>query len=1154
MDEPGYLADHAFFGTSVFPAAGYVELALAAAEQVLGAGEAVVEEVSLDEALLLPVGERKTIQVVLTPEGEGVSSFRVYSPALGRGSGDGNDDGNDDGKGTDVKGTKWRTHASGQVKVLAGAGGEDSGGVTLEEAQERCREEVEVGGYYAGFEDREITYGPSFRGLDRIWRSGDEALGRLRLPEGVSGEGYRLHPVLLDACFQLMGAPVSMEEEWESGVFMPTGFKRLRVLAGVGLPEWAHVALERSVTREGSVVGHIRLYDESGREVGEVEGLLLQRISKDALVRGSQPRIEDWLYAVEWRREARLGSSATVGNPGAGQAGPWVVFTDAGGVGRGLGRVLEEGGEPVLWVEAGVEFEETEGGFRVDPKEPKDIERVVREAASRGPLRGCVHLWGLDAREPEGSDELSLEGIHQTQAMSCGSALALSQALTRVPGTPVRLWLVTRGAQAVGGDGRVSVAQTTLWGLGRTVAVEQPELRCVRVDLDPGWREAEEDGAAGKMVRERPEEDGAVVESARFREVAQTLALELVEDGTEDQVAYRGGERYVARLVRKSAASAVSSGSSSRESALGERESLQLQIPSRGVLDNLTLVRVPRRRPGPGEVEIRVEAAGLNFRDVLNVLGMYPGDPGPLGSECAGRVVEVGEGVRGLEAGDAVLAMAPASFSSYVTVGADFVARKPELLSMEESATIPIAFLTAHYGLDRLAGMSAGQRVLIHAAAGGVGMAAVQLALRAGATVFGTAGNDQKREYLKSLGVSHVMDSRSVLFAEQIEEITEGRGVDIVLNALSGDFIPKSLSVLARGGWFLEIGKRGIWNEAQVESFRPGVSYRAFDLGEMYQHDAGQVRSMLEELRAWFTDGSLRPLPRRVYALDHAADAFRFMAQAKHIGKVVLVQPAGAEAASVEVVSPAVRPPASIHADATYLVTGGLGGLGLAVSRGLVERGARSLVLVGRSAPTESARAVLGELESSGARVVVFQGDVASPGDVRRLLEEITASMLPLRGVIHAAGVLDDAPLVKQDWERFRKVMMPKVDGAWNLHVQTEATPLDFFVLFSSVASVLGSPGQANYASANAFLDGLAQVRRARNLAGTSINWGPWAEVGMAASQTERAQRRLQEQGFDAIAPADGLRALDAVLAAGPVQVAVMSVRWERFLSRSLDG
>ncbi|HEV2147081.1 MAG TPA: SDR family NAD(P)-dependent oxidoreductase, partial [Longimicrobiaceae bacterium] len=539
----------------------------------------------------------------------------------------------------------------------------------------------------------------------------------------------------------------------------------------------------------------------------------------------------------------------------------------------------------------------------------------------------------------------------------------------------------------------------------------------------------------------------------------------------------------------------------------------RLEVTERGTLDNLAFRPVQRRRPGPGEVELRVLHTGLNFRDVLNALGMYPGDPGPLGLECAGVVERVGEGVAHLRPGEAVMALAPASLASHTTIPADFAVPLPAGVGAEGAATVPVTFLTALYALRDLAGLRPGERVLVHAAAGGVGIAAVQLARMMGAEVLATA-SPPKWDAVRALGVEHVMNSRTLDFSREVLEATGGEGVDVVLNSLAGDFIDASFAALRPGGRFVEIGKTGIWDGERVAALGRGHRYDAFDLVELAHRDPARIQALLRELGAWLEDGTLRPLPVTPFPLARAVDAFRWMAQAKHVGKVVLAAPTGDGA-----------PP--LRADATYLVTGGLGSLGIRVARWLADRGAGHLVLVGRGGPSPEAAEAVEAIRATGAEVTLARADVAREDEVRALVEGLDR---PLAGVFHAAGVLADGTLAAQRWERFAPVLAPKVAGAWNLHRATEGLPLDHFVLFSSAASLLGSAGQGNYAAANAFLDALAHHRRARALPATSVNWAPWAEAGMAAGLGEARGDRWKGQGMGALSDAQGLASLGEAL------------------------
>ena len=557
---------------------------------------------------------------------------------------------------------------------------------------------------------------------------------------------------------------------------------------------------------------------------------------------------------------------------------------------------------------------------------------------------------------------------------------------------------------------------------------------------------------------------------------------------------------------------------------------LKLTVTERGLLENLVYEKDGRKIPAPNEVEIQVLATGVGFRDILNTLGMYPGG-GELGSECAGVVSAVGSRVGTICVGDAVIAAAFGSFASYAYTAAHNVVRKPARLTFPEAATIPSAFLTTQYALHQLAGMKAGDRVLIHAAAGGVGLAAVQLAQQAGAEIFATAGSESKREMLKASGIRHVMDSRSLDFAAEIMSITAGKGVDIVLNSLADDFIAKSISVLADKGWFLELGKRGIWSRQQFAQHKPNANYAIIDLLEEARQDPDLIPQLFEQIMPLFQNGTLKPLPVHVYPAREVIDAFRFMAMGLHTGKLVIAQD---------------HPNSEIHPDATYLITGGVGGLGNEVASWLAVEGARHIVLVGRHAPAERSQTVLKKLTEFGVQWKFIQADVSQLESMADVFTQIEKTMPPLKGVIHAAGVIEDGILIQQTWQRFDGVFAPKVQGGWNFHELTRGMALDFFVLFSSASSLIGSGGQSNYVSANTFLDMLAYYRRGCGLPGLSIGWGPWEQVGAAAEP--EIIKRMKTHGIESMPPARAIEALSKVMHSPQlVHVGIVPINWDRF-------
>jgi NAD(P)-dependent dehydrogenase (short-subunit alcohol dehydrogenase family)/acyl carrier protein len=437
--------------------------------------------------------------------------------------------------------------------------------------------------------------------------------------------------------------------------------------------------------------------------------------------------------------------------------------------------------------------------------------------------------------------------------------------------------------------------------------------------------------------------------------------------------------------------------------------------------------------------------------------------------------------------------------------------------------------------------LARGERALIHAAAGGVGLAAAQICQHLGAEVYATAGSPEKRDFLRSMGIKRVFDSRSLAFATEVMRETDGEGVDIVLNSLAGEAIQASLEVLRDGGRFLEIGKHDIYQNTQLGllPFRRNISFSSVHLDAVLR----RRQDLLSELTPYFEDGSFTPLPVKVFPVSESASAFRYMAQAKQIGKIALSM----RDQDIRV-TPLIERKEVVRSDAAYLITGGLGDLGLLAANWLVERGARHLVLMGRTGASNEALPMIERMRQTGAEITIAKADVGQPDQLARVLAEIEQTMPPLKGVIHAAGVLDDGILRQMTRDRFRSALAPKVAGAWNLHTQTLNACLDFFVLFSSAAALIGSPGQANYSAGNAFLDGLAHYRRAQSLPALSINWGPWTKVGMAA-RPDRGER-LALRGVEGIIPEQGIAAMELLLGQDSVQFAVMPfdcAQWARF-------
>ncbi|NET03815.1 MAG: amino acid adenylation domain-containing protein [Symploca sp. SIO2B6] len=1091
-NSPVWLKDHRVFEDAIFPLTAYLEMALAAGGATCQSEQLRLEEVFIEQALPLSSGENgwDTLQLVLKPEKIGVYSFEIFSLTSSSSA--------------KVQ-SAWARHAFGQIRDIQQSPGDTRQPkftqVDIATLQAQCSEQISSQAFYQQLKQRNLNYGSSFQAVEKLWRGKGTVLGQICLPKVLLEEAgdYNLHPALLDACLHILGAI------FPEDTYLPLVLEHLQVYQPPGSRLWSYGTIEGENNSKGeNLKAELHLLDESGNLVAFLSDLYLRRANPELLQR--TPDLKSHLYEVAWQPQALT-------SPPKKEPGSWLIFTDRDGIGEQIAQKLSEIGHHCILVYSGSAYKQLETQhYQLNPTAPGDFQQLFQEIESSKKNRltplGIVYLWSLEA------DEQNLCDLH----LECGNVLHLVQALAKT-NLSSRLWLVTRGTQPVVTSAPLQVQQAPLWGLGKAIALEHRELHCTCLDIDHS------DTQTATSVK--------------------ALYRELLSTETEDQIAYRQGVRYLARLQQFQSQESV------KQQAFPSSSPVRVTINNYGVLDDIYLAPLKRRQPEPEEVEIQVRAAGLNFRDVLNALGMLkdyyakhlgidnPADI-PFGFECAGTIVALGENVDNFQIGDEVVALAVGSLSSFVTTKAQNVAPKPQSLSFEEAATIPAAFLTAYYGLCELANIQAGERILIHSAAGGVGQAAVQLAQRTGAEIFGTA-SEGKWEFLKLMGIDHVMNSRTLEFAEQVMAITNGEGVDIVLNSFNKEFVDKSFEALAQGGRFVELGKIEIWDEQKVQELRPDASYFPFDFGEVSQENPGLITSLFAQLKQEFEQGILKPLPHKIFPIQNLVDAFRFMAGAKHIGKVVLSIP---EMKTSSVNQKLVR------GDSSYLITGGLGALGLKVANWLVEQGAKNLVLTSRRGiSSDAARETVSQLEKVGAAVRVVCADVSKREDVARLLEECRATA-PLGGIIHGAGVLDDGVLLQQSVERFSRVMAPKVAGAWNLHNLTLDLPLDFFVCFSSVASSLGTSGQSNYVAANAFLDSLAHHRQALGLPCLTVNWGAWAQTGMVTDLSEAHQRRLKEWGMDFIIPQQGLQMLGQLLQQQAVQVSVMPVNWSKWLGR----
>ncbi|MFI4954538.1 MAG: SDR family NAD(P)-dependent oxidoreductase, partial [Gammaproteobacteria bacterium] len=999
-----YLPDHVIFNRCVFPASAYIEMlvnALRHTQNSSDEGEAILSlrDISIKLPLVWETHVPLTLQTIVRLEVTGYQ-LQIYSQAA----------------------KKWRLHvqAKGDLNNPLPIPSE----LDLVAIQARCSHVVDVAQFYQQLAIQGLQYGPTFQGIQQLWKNDHEALAKIGVQESELKTPYTFYPPLLDSVFQTLAALAEnlVTDKTEAAVYVPTSVEHLLCYESLPNSCYAHVTMEESwltnkdALHSGTLVAQISLFTEKGSLIATFKNFTVRRITATLLNTLLTPanELSDCYYEQVWK-EYEL---------------------------------------PLI--------------------------QIDQEASSTPTNTDIIFDAGTDME-------------NTPSLISAQNLLAFFQNLFQNTDTKQRVTIITKQAYSISGE-PICLSQAALNGLIKTAILEHPERQIRQVDI---------------LASQEP---------------LSLLEILNKTDAQEQIFAYRD-QWYVARLRKEVEVNA-------------QRQLLTLPLGDyhlikndQGLIESLALKEIAQvLSPDVDEVILTPHAVGLNFRDVLNAMNLYPGDPGPLGGDCAGVITAVGSQVLDLQVGDEVFGIAYGSLASTALSKGALLVKKPPEITMEEAATLPTVFLTAYYTLIEVANLQAGETVLIHAGSGGVGLASIQLARWRGARIIVSAGSEEKRNYLKALGVDAIVDSRHVSFAEEIAKLTEGRGVDVVLNMLSGEgFVAASVKSCALGGRFLEIGKRGIWSMEEMSQARPDIQYSIVALDEMMQNKANYIHELLEKVLDLLKQGICQPLPRRTFPVTHSIDAFKYLQQARQIGKVVIS-----------------LPPAAITFDSAgiYWVTGGLGGLGLVVGRYLIDHGVKHLVLTSRHAENSAAHDEIEAWRAQGCEVEVILVDVGDKTQLRSVFAQVCRSGQPLRGIFHLAGAIEDASLTGQTTQSFERVFAGKAQGAWNLHElsQEYGITLDYFVLFSSIASLLGSPGQGNYATANSFLDGLAVYRQQQGLAGISINWGPWAEVGMAKNLVDTHQR----QGLSALSPIQGMSLWEYVLKQSPAQCAVIKIDWER--------
>ncbi|MBX7225834.1 MAG: SDR family NAD(P)-dependent oxidoreductase [Chitinophagales bacterium] len=1043
-----YITDHKVHETTVFPGAGYLEIVRAAVQEAFGAGEHSFTDIKIQAALSLLENETKLLQLTIKRMiGDGFT-FTINSIKA------------------NVVSENWDTHCTGvihlnkQIKSLNFNDFNTSGGQLVSKEQ-----------HYAFAEKMKLPYGEAFQTLTKASVADNYIEAEITSGKSIQAqiERYGLHPSVFDGCIQAF--LLANYQESQPVTFVPTRVEKMQFYSTNGANIQCKIKIWIKEKNADYLLSDAQIETLDGKPIATFQGFRLDCLEKNKLA--SNP--PDWLYNIQWQP---ISMPATITK----EASALLICTP---------EALEQLKfiQPVAVIHPGKAFFIENGSY---PTIYVDFsqEDHLRQAFDAINQRNIYFQHIIQACALSNRLGAQFEDFYAFQQETAFTIPKLARIITSSSNRDKpRLWVLTEGSQKVlESDMNIQTVASVIWGMGRTIDNEMPEIRYSRVDFPHSFN--------GQDV-------------TLFHQLLQ-------QDIVENEMVIRQSEVFGARL-QQTPAQLKTSEHLPVEPA-GNRF-FEAVTKEPGLLSNIYLSEKLLPDPAAHEVQIEVKALGINFMNLMSALGIYPGKVngfGTLGIECTGIVTKVGKEVSHLVVGDEVMGMAYHTMASHLNVPAALMRHKPTSLNFNDSATIPVVFLTSYYGLISLGRLKKGERVLIHAGTGGVGLSAIQIAQQIGAEIYATAGSETKRQYLKELGIKYVYDSRSLDFIEQIQADTYGEGVDVVLNSLTGEAMYGSISLLRNFGRFIEIGKKDVYENSRIglEIFSKGLSYTMIDFEKMLFEIPETVGELLEEILVYFEKGIYRPLPTKVFPIADCQKAFEYMSKADHIGKIVV----NVEDKNVDI-QPLVSDRTHFLADATYLLTGGYGGLGLTFVDWMFKNGARRFVLTGRRGPQGAAQQKINTLIDQGAEIIIESADSADKTAWERILASIPKTY-PLKGILHLSGILDDASLTNISDEQFTKVLKAKVDGAYHLHDLTKDVDLQLFVLFSSSSLLFGSPGQCAYIGANACLDALAQHRKNLGLEALSINWGTVSGVGLAAAEGNRGSR-LEEEGIYSLSPED---------------------------------
>lgn len=1082
-----WLDDHQVENKVVIPGAAYVEAGLALHEKEFGDAACTLQELRFNQVL---VADPSKVQMLHTTYNRDTKVYHVYSREKGDHAG-------------------WQLHATG--RMLEDTVHRNAPKLDVAALRNSFANKVEPTDLYTTLTGMGLHYGSYFQGLKEIFTKENEVMCRIEGHASLEGnpDHYILHPSILDSAFQSMVALVA--DPRNTTPFVPVSIDRFVLYRSPGNAVWCHGKI---TDRTGvTIKGDLTFFNEHGEVLARMTDLTCRAISNKAAEKEEVKA--EWFYELTWSPQTPEEGFSE--GPKAQDvvliAERWDARVDA------IQKSLFDAGATVYAVSQGEKFAHSGNGWTMDLQSKDDHAKLADEVLGRH----VSHLLYVSS-----GTEASVETVLGTTMPVVLLANAISE---KGRDRQFNLSMVSFDAQVVNeGEKVTDLPSNALWGFAQLVSNEYPWINTRLFDLDGNQ------------------------DLTGFGNLLGLFAQEVLSDSKDSEVAYRNGSRFVKQLTR---AHVIDEGAEKPKVAISCDEPVELMFGNSGRIEDLHHIRTEKRAPKADEIQVRVHSSSINFKDLLKVLGQISQDVldgtyfgNAFGMECSGVITAVGSNVTEHKVGDEIVVATPdGCFSSYVTVKPVYWVKKPSTLKFEE-APVMIPYMTTIHGLVNVANIKAGEKVLIHNAAGAVGQAAIQVARWKGAEVFATAGTEDKREYLRKQGVKYVFNSRDLSFTEDILNVTKGYGVDAVINAIAGEGLYQSFRLLAPYGRFIEIGKRDIAQNTALPMsvFNRNITFAHIDIDRILRERYDLSRSLLDTIYQGFEEGFFQAMPVKVFKADEAIDAYDYVRRSQHTGKVAISYHDCTVQVDEEVKQQTINP------DGTYLITGGTAGFGLEIAKWLGEKGVKQLVLLSRSGiKSDEAKAAVVAMEANGTKVYAPASDITSEADVRSVVEKVKAEMPQLRGIFHGAMVLDDGFLNTMDRSRFERVLNPKVKGALNLHTATEGIDLDFFLSFSSISSVIGNAGQANYVAANSFLDGFAHWRRSQGLAATTVNLGVLAQVGVVARNTD-VGHLLEGAGIRGFSTAMALESLEAIIASGKPQVGLFDINWRKWAAGNPTG